>query len=312
VVGLTLLKSALLDKEVRVDIIVNKAPLSFVIGNELVGLELTDEVGDLADQLTLTFTAGFIRPKAGDKIDVFINLTDYGTFLVQESIKTKDRLTIKAVSANFKDSLKDRKYRSFKDIKLCDLIAKIASEHKMKFKCNIKGFIKHLAQNYESDINLLTKLAKDFNANFNIKKETIIFLDKNKKEKLPIFTIIKNEVESFSIKSDIKPLYNSCRAIWRDTKHNKDKKIVVGKGKPELLLKGAFKNEAEARERAIAALKNITAGTKKGSITIYGQEVRAGGLLQLVFFFEDDGMYKIKKVTHSINTTYKIRIEFEK
>ena len=306
-----LLFDAVFGLKVRVDIVVNNKPLSFIVGKELSSLELVDEVGFLSDQLTLKFTPGFIRPRAGDKIEVFINSIDYGVFLVDESIKTKSALTVKAKSANFKDSLKEKKYRSFEKIKVCELIAKIAKEHNLEYKCNIKGFINHLGQNYESDINLLVKLAKDFNATFNIKKNKILFLDKEDTSKLPLFVLSYSQVSDFSIKSSIKPLYNSCKAIWRDTKENKDKSIVIGKEKPELLLKGVFKSEAEARERALAALKNITQGTKKGSITVYGQEIRAGARLRLVGFFEDDGEYKIKKVTHKISKSYTINIDFE-
>lgn len=304
------LNGFLFGDKVNVYIIVNGNPLSVLAGVELVSVDIIDEIGIYADQLTLTFTAGFLRPSGGDKIQIFVNMINYGLYLVQETIKTEKLLTVKAISANFKDSLKEKKSRSFEKMSLCKLVKKIAGEHQLVTKCTIEAEIKHLSQDNESDISLLARLAKEHNATFNIKQNTIIFLKEDEQD-LPLFTIFEKEVESYEIRETTKNQYSSCKAIWRDTKQGKDMSVIVGEGKPQFVLKGNFKDKAEAKTKAEAKLKAIKQEAKTGRITIYGQEIRAGGKLLLVGFFLDDGIHKIKKVTHKIGESgYRITVDF--
>jgi len=301
---------ALVDRKVRVAIIANG--INFLTNiKDLVSLNFTDNIGAYADELTFKVTNSYFRPKNGDKLELYIGFAYYGSFVIKESTRTKQFLTVKATSANFGDKLKEKKSRAWEKIKLCDLIAKIAKEHGLKHKCDVKGFIVHLAQENESDLNLLIKLAKQYHARFNIKNNTLIFINFSL-DGVPSFLAIESECESYSITHTTKPAYKSAKAIWHSTKENKTKEVVVGKGEPQLTLKGNYKNEADAREKAKAALKNITQGTVKGNLKIYGQEFRAGAVLQLIGFLEEDGKYNIDKVTHNISSRYIVTVEFSK
>lgn len=278
---------------------------------DLISLNFVDNIGAYADELTFKVTNSYFRPKSGDKLELYIGFSYYGTFIVKESTRTKSDLTIKATSSNFSDRLKEKKSRAWDKIKICDLIAKIAKEHGLKHKCDVKGYIVHLAQENESDLNLLVKLSRDYHARFNIKNDTLIFIIFGV-DKVPSFFVLENECESYSITHTTKPAYKSAKAIWHDTKENKTKEVVVGKGKPELKLKDSFKDSAEAKTKAKAMLKNITQGTVKGRFKIYGQEFRAGATIQLIGFLEEDGLYNIDKVTHTINNSYTVEVEFSK
>jgi phage protein D len=301
---------SLVDRKVRVVIVVNG--INFLTNiTDLISLNFIDNIGAFADELSFKVVNSYFRPKVGEKLELYIGFAYYGSFIVKETTRTKKELTVKATSANFGDKLKEKKSRAWDKIKLCDLIAKIAKEHKLKHKCNIKGYIVHLAQDNESDLNLLSKLAKQYHARFNIKNETLIFIEFGL-DGVPEFAVIESECESYSITHTTKPAYKSAKAIWHDTKENKAKKVVVGKGEPQLILRNSYKNEAEARDAAKAALKNITQGTVKGRLSIYGQEIRSGGVLNLIGFLEEDGKYSIDKVTHSIDSRYITNVEFSK
>lgn len=281
---------------------------------ELVRLELLDEIGLYTDELTLIFPNSFLRPPSGFELAVTIGFQYYGIFAIQTTNKTDSNLVVKAIATNFNNSIKEKKNRSFEKIKLCAIISKIANEHKLKSKCDFKISVKHESQTNESDLNFLHRLATKFNAQFNIKNNTIIFLKHKEENKaLPIFIISKNEVSHYSIKHKAKPHYKSAIAKWHDTKSNKEKKITVGKGKPIFYIQNRFKNEAEAHTEAKSKLKSLNRGTIEGSITLPGKEIRAGGILLLIGFFEDDGKYSIKRVTHTIdNNGYLVQVEFEK
>ena len=57
----------------------------------------------------------------------------------------------------------------------------------------------------------------------------------------------------------------------------------------------------------------LNKGSITGNVAIQGKEIRAGGILVLSGFGEDDGEYSIKKVTHNLSGSgYTVRVEFEK
>ncbi len=302
--------SFLSSKTVKVTILSNG--INFLTNiKDLVNLTLIDNIGAYSDELTFTVTNSYFRPKIEDKLELYINFTYYGTFIIHQTIRTKHHLTIKATSSNFSNKLKEKKSRTWEKIKLCDLIAKIAKEHGLKHKCDIKGYIVHLAQESESDLNLLIKLSKDYHAKFNIKNDTLIFINFGV-DKVPSFFVLESECQNYTITHTTKPAYKSAKAIWHDTKTNKTKEVVVGKGEPQLKIKDTFKNSAEAKTKVKAMLKNITQGTIKGRLKIYGQEFRAGATLKLIGFLEEDGLYSIDKVTHNISSNYTVDVEFSK
>lgn len=281
---------------------------------EFTSLELTDEVGLTADTLTVRVSPEFARPKGDDEIDVAIKGIDYGKFRVQESEKSDRALTIKARSANFASTLKEKRNRAWEKIGLCELVAKIAKEHGLKHTCDATLFVEHLAQHYESDINLLMRIAKKYHLHLAVKNNTILLLKQGEEgESLPLFVVEAKECVSWKIKHSTRPVYGSCVAKWHDTKANQAKEVKVGKDAPVLHLEGRYKNEAEAREAAKAALAHITQGSIGGSVELAGKEVRAGGKLRLVGFDEDNGIYTVKKVTHRIDRQgYRVSVEFEK
>lgn len=290
-----------------------KGKLNDILSAKYDSIELVDQVGLQADELTISIPGQYARPKGNDELLIAINDVSYGKFSVQETTVTPHKLNIKAHSANFASSLKERKSRAFDKIKFCKMVEKIAKEHRLKHKCDIDLFIDHLAQHHESDLNLLGRMAKKYNLHFNIKNDTILMLKKAESEVLPLFVVQSSEYSNYSIKHSTKPLYNSCVATWHDTKQNKTKKVRIGKGEPVLVLQEHYSSEGAAHTAAEAALNNITQGSISGTISLKGREIRAGGELQLIGFGEDDGVYSVKKVTHKIDGGgYTISVEFQK
>jgi len=298
---------------VSVDIWVGEKQLHN-LKREYLSIELSDDMGVEADELTIHLPNQYSRPNGEDELQLFINGIAYGKFRVQETTKTQREMMIKAHSINFSGPLKERKNRSWERMKLSEIVAKIAKEHTLESRCDATLFIKHLSQSYESDLNLLMRLSQRYHLNFNIKNGKILMLQgKETNNTLPLFVIQRDEVIDYTIKESIKPLYQSCKAQWHDTKENKTKSIIAGQGTPQLLLQKSFGSEAEALQEATAALKSMTQGSIRGSVVIAGKEVRAGGVLQLVGFSEDDGVYHIKKVSHRLNPSgYRVTIEFQK
>ena len=298
---------------------VNGKDVTANVKKHLVSLSLKDESGDATDELTLNFDNLFKRPKYKDKIKVWLGyrtgLYYCGSFLVQTTEKNQNSLRVRATSTNFTTEIKKKRNRSYENISLCDLIKKIADRNGLKYRCNFNDvFFKHLAQTDESDLNLLNRIAKMYNATFNIKNDTIIFVKKqSESDNLPIFEIDRKDVSSYSIKYANKTLYNSVKAVYHDTKENKVKEVVFGSGEPQYVLQDSFKDENEALKRAEGILNFLNSGIVRGNLTIDGMNIIAGAKLKLTGFEEDDGEYSIKKVTHSLNGSgYVVMVEFGK
>jgi phage protein D len=298
---------------VNFKIVANNKDITETIQKNLISLSLVDEIGVSADEVTIKVRNDFKRPKYGDELKVWIQDKYYGIYIVQTTTRTQSELTIKATATNFTNSFKKKKNRSFENIKVCELIAKIAAENGLQYKCDIDFTFKHLAQTDESDLNLLVRLAKQLNAQFNIKNNTIIFIKtKQENESLPKFYIDIKETISYSIKHNAKTVYKSVKAIWHDSKENKQKEVTYLSGEPQFILQDSFKSEAEAYRTAKSYFEMLNKGSVTGSISIPGKEVRAGGILELTGFGEDDGEYSIKRVIHSLSGSgYTVRVEFE-
>ena len=298
---------------------VNGKDVTDNVKKHLANLSLKDEAGDATDELTLNFDNLFKRPKYEDKIKIWLGYKESGlyycgTFLVQTTEKNQNSLRVRATSTNFTTEIKKKRNRSYENITLCDLVKKIADRNSLKFRCNFKDvFFKHLAQTDESDLNLLNRIAKMYNATFNIKNNTIIFIKKQSSDDLPIFEVDRKNVSSYSIKYANKTLYNSVKAVYHDTKENKTKEVVFGNGEPQYVLQDNFKSEDEAVKRAEGALNLLNAGIVSGHLTIDGMNIIAGAKLKLTGFGEDDGEYSIKRVTHNLSGSgYTVRVEFGK
>lgn len=135
----------------------------------------------------------------------------------------------------------------------------------------------------------------------------------NKKSKdLPRFSLSVDDSIDIDIESTNKMSYNSCKAIWRDTKDNVQKSTTVGSGEPIKIIKDSFESLSDAKIKAQACLEKANAGTKAGTISSDGFVLYAGAVLNLFGTYEDDGEYEIKKAHHVLDESgWKVSIEIE-
>ncbi len=277
---------------------------------------LIDKEDKEVDEVTLTFDNDYPRPGYNDTVLVYLGYKETGlyfcgSFKVQTTDKTQKHLKVKATSTDFIASLKERRNQSYENITLSGLVGLIAGRNGLAAKTDFGDvFFKHFEQSDESDLHLLNRLAKDYNAIYNIKNGTLIFL---KKQNLPTFAVSRKECKSYSIKYANRLLYKSVKAVWWDTKENKSQSVVVGSGSPQYRLEEKFKDKAEAKRRAAGMLEYLNSGIVKGEVVLNGRNIIAGGKLLLQDFGSDDGEYTIKRVTHTMNNAgYEIKVEFER
>lgn len=270
-----------------------------------------------------------------------------GIFVVQTTERINNfQLNIAATGTDFDSKLKEKRNIPYKKMSIYQICNTIAERHNLKLKCDFNSQMKlgteppdplaflddgksdslpaygtdlstifidgdykmqYIAQNNESDLAFLKRLAAEYSAIFSIKNQTLIFLvdyGPRLKEDEPIFKIDVKKVISINLKHSNRTLYRSCEANWRDTKENEDKKIMIGTEAPTLVINGSFSDENEARLKSSAKLRKANSGLKTGSLTLIGGPIFAGRCCQLSGNIdrEDDGLYKIKSVNHNFSS----------
>ncbi len=286
-----------------VKLIVNGKDVSL----NLVSFTYKDKKGILSDSITLEVEGEFQRPKYKDTIIAYIDNFLCGTFCVQNVKFSKHSTSVEATAIDFAGNLKEKKYKHYKDTTIANICKQIASNHNLKCKSNLTNKITHISQIKQSDLEFLQKLSKDYNATFSIKNNTLLFLKDKKDDIKQRYFIDEKECESWELEYTNKTLYKSCKAVYHDTKTNTSKDITVGNGTPIKVIKEHFKNETQAKEKATSALELANKGTIKGHLSIYGQVIEAGAILN---FKNQD--FQIISVNHTVDSTnWNIEVEFE-
>jgi phage protein D len=284
-----------------VKIVVNDKDISADFKKYFLDLQIIDKDGTESDELNFTISYAIKRPQYEDKIKIWIDDVFYGTFLVQStSTNHIQELTVRATGTNFSSTIKSKKSRNFSDTNLNEIVQKISKENGLKPKVDFKDVsISNVIQSKESDMHFLSRMAKENNAIFSVKNNTLLFLERS--TKLPTFTIDLKKVSAWNITHTNTKTYSSCRAKYRTTKDNKTNTITIGEGTPVLEFEEFFSNSEEAKRKATAKLQKANRGTKEGYLSTKGFYLSAGSKITLRNSAQDNGEYTAQTVTTSIN-----------
>lgn len=141
---------------------------------------------------------------------------------------------------------------------------------------NLKNIpIEHITQKSQSDLDLLSRLAKQYGAVFSVKEKQLIIkppyngLSASGK-KLTSLKIERGDYESLVFTSSKRGEVEGVTASHWSQKQGKRIKSSVGSEENSFHLKGNFENEAQAKAAAQAAFVRSHAGKKELQITIKG------------------------------------------
>lgn len=175
-------------------VVVNGIDITSKVNSRLINMTVTDNRGIEADSVSLELSDhdGLLDIPPKDAIvEVWIGwsttgLVFKGKYLVKERIHsgTPDILSIRAISADLKASLKRKREGSFHDKTIGEIISSLAARNGLNVVIQEKlASIKlaHIDQN-ESDANLMTRIADEHDAIATIKNSTLLFMAKGKAE----------------------------------------------------------------------------------------------------------------------------------
>lgn len=269
--------------------------ISTLINNRLIQLTLTDNRGFEADQLDIELddSDGLLAlPSRGAVLAVGLGykgeaLTHKGEYTVDELTHTgtPDKVIIRARSADLRNSLTNRHERSFHRTTIGKIIRQIATENKLNpivgeaFE-NIE--IKHLDQTNESSINLLQRLAEEYDAIATVKNGNLLFIEAGNGttasgKPLPVYLINRRSGDSHSFSIAEADNYKAVKAYWHNIATGKRGEVIWDENSQIKKSKKAIESDSEtiktlrhtyaSEQSAVNACKRHFAKLQRGVAT---------------------------------------------
>ncbi|WP_373963351.1 phage late control D family protein [Kosakonia sacchari] len=312
----------------------------------LMSLTLTDNRGFEADQLDLELDDAdgqIILPRRGAVINLSLGwkgqpLFPKGAFTVDEIEHTgaPDKLTIRARSADFRETLNIRREKSWHQTTVGAVVNDIAARHNLKMalgKDLADKVLDHLDQTNESDGSFLMRLARQFGAIASVKNGNLLFIrqgqGRNASGKpLPVITITRQAGDGHRFILADRGAYTGVIASWLHTREPKKKETtkvkrrrkktaaakepeakqgeyLVGTDENVLVLSRTYANRSNAEraakmqwERLQRGVASFSVQLAEGRADLYTEmPVKVSGFKQPI----DDAEWTITTLTHSVS-----------
>nr|WP_145537985.1 phage late control D family protein [Yersinia alsatica] len=236
------------------------------IKTRLMSLTLTDSRGFEADQLDIELDDSdgkLVLPRRGAKIAVALGwqgaaLIDKGTFTVDEIEHSgaPDKLTIRARSADFRETLNVRRDQSYHKTTIGGIIKIIAERNKLTPTLN-KAMsdlvVDHIDQTNESDGNLITRLAKQYGAIAAVKNGNLLFIKQGQAKTasgkpIPVMTIIRSLGDGHQFSMADRGAYTGVVANWLNTRTTEKPVVKVKRKRKRKATSTAKPKEPEEKQ----------------------------------------------------------------
>ena len=229
-------------------ITVNGNDIAHLISPRLISMDLTDNRGLEADQLSLTLSDhdGLLAlPPKGALLHLWLGwsdtgLVDKGSYTLDEMEHSgaPDTLSLRARSADLRKGFKTKRERSWSNKTLGDVVNDIALGNDLKpaIAPELAGLpILQLDQTNESDANLITRLGEEFDAVASVKAGCLLCLPAGGGKSvggltLPHITLTRADGDQHRYLQADRDSYDGVRAYFYDLNSAKKQEAIAGGG----------------------------------------------------------------------------------
>ncbi len=278
--------------------------------------QIVEHDGEQADELRFVvsnYDGKLKKPRRDQEIRAEVGwvetgIVKAGTFKVTETVKSGPLaiFTVTAHAADLKKTLKKQKTRSWKSPKtLGDVVTDVAKDNGYEPAISEKlasvKIDKAIYQTNESDMHLLTRLARVYGALFKVASGRLVFVERGAGETASgaaadSLTITPNDCELFTISDKSRPQRAKVKADFYDRSTAKRETIESEAGAagddsvPDFTLPQTFGTKEEAQKAVDAKKAELARGEKSFSVTLRQGlvGVAPGGTLQTSGFGDDD------------------------
>ncbi|WAT27308.1 phage late control D family protein [Pseudomonas sp. GXZC] len=257
-----------------------------IISPRLMSLELTDNRGVEADQLSITLSDhdGLLTiPPKGAVVRLWLGwsdtgLVDKGTYTVDETEHSgaPDVLSIRARSADLRKGLKTKRERSWSNTTLGDVLGDIAIGNGLTATISgaLDGMpILQLDQANESDANLISRLGEEFDAVASVKAGCLLCLPAGGGKTasgmdLPHITLTRADGDQHRYLQADRDSYDGVRAYYYDVNSAKKQEAIAGGGDNLKDLRHTYSDQQSALRAARAEFRRLQRGSATLSYTL--------------------------------------------
>ncbi|WP_443693667.1 phage late control D family protein [Pseudomonas sp.] len=306
-----------------------------LVSPRLMSLELTDNRGVEADQLSITLSDhdGLLAiPPKGALLRLWLGwsdtgLVDKGTYTVDETEHSgaPDVLSIRARSADLRKGLKTKRERSWSNTTLGKVLGDIAIGNGLT--ATIAGAldglpILQLDQANESDANLISRLGEEFDAVASVKAGCLLCLPAGGGKTasgldLPHITLTRADGDQHRYLQADRDSYDGVRAYYYDVNSAKKQEAIAGGGDNLKDLRHTYSDQQSALRAARAEFRRL----QRGSATLsYNLAMGRPDLIpELTYTFQgvkaeiDEIIWYGGNVQHSLSADggYTVSLELE-
>ncbi|TIH12732.1 hypothetical protein D0S45_17330 [Marinifilum sp. JC120] len=302
----------------------NGKDITAAIQNDLISLTITDEAGVKSDSLDISINdKGYAMPSAGSQFKVWLGYGQAATYMglyVLNSVRLTgppDKMIIKAAGAPQDKSqsysqLQTQKTRSWIPQTIGALVATVAADHGLDpaVASDLSGVaLPHIDQMNESDMHLLTRIARDHDAIAKANGGALIFAHKGQGKtvsgkSMPTIELVPNQVTTISVDIESRTNFNSVVGIWRDVEGARDVEEIAGSGEPIHRIRHIYPTPEAAQKAAKGKLEAFQRGKQSLSGSLPGRpELRAECRLSLSGFrAKKNGIWSITRATHKLGS----------
>lgn len=257
-----------------------------MVSPRLMSLELTDNRGIEADQLSITLSDhdGLLSiPPKGAVLQLWLGwsdtgLVDKGTYTVDETEHSgaPDVLSIRARSADLRKGLKTKRERSWSNTTLGDVLGDIAIGNGLT--ATVAGAldglpILQLDQANESDANLISRLGEDFDAVASVKAGCLLCMPAGGGKTasgldLPHITLTRADGDQHRYLHADRDSYDGARAYFYDVNSAKKQEAIAGGGENLKDLRHTYSDKQSALRAARAEFNRLRRGSATLSYTL--------------------------------------------
>lgn len=299
----------------------DKADITALVADRLLSLRVTDEAGITSDQFDLSVDnrdGAIAIPATGAELQVAMGydgqtLFDMGRYTIDEveSSGMPRTLSLRGKAADMKASLKSQKKRNWDKTTVGKIVEAVAAEHGMKAKVAekfAKIAIDHLDQTYESDMNLLSRLAEQYGAVMKPAGGYILFVERGAGvnadgKPLPTTAIVLTDVLDWRASIHERQFYARVGAHFRDKRKARVTYVYAGNGDPVMYIRHPYKSEADALAAAEAKLRQLARGRTGLSMTLGGKPIICAEMPIMVSVGDltADGEWIVTRAEHRID-----------
>ena len=311
--------------------------------------EAADEVQLVLDDVARVWQSDWY-PQQGDTLTLKMgfegNMLDCGLFEIDEMELSipPDTITIKAIAAAIGKDLRTKNSKRYEKQSLRKIAQAIADKHGLTLMGDTSKIasieVVSKAQDNESDLSFLAKLAKEYGIIFSVRGNDLIFLDPEKLEESDaISTITRPDVSRATFKDKTSGTFEAAVVSKRDTKSNTIKKwslqgeaaawrakddaikndpnltpmekatqrallaVEVNKTKKDtIVVGGRAENESQAEAKSKGALREKNKDKLSGSFSVSGSPLLVSGVnVEMDGFGAFNGKWTVKESRHSIS-----------